>query len=99
MRQPGPQDEPRRSPVCDQGNRPAPECTPTSPRRLKGRFSQKETSMTKSSLSDMTTKRPKEPLDPALDAPLAVTPHLLEKVAGGLALAHPRIPSAFMLPR
>ena len=40
--------------------------------------------MPKSSLSDMTTKRPKEPFDPALDAPVALTPDQIEKVAGGL---------------
>jgi hypothetical protein len=42
-------------------------------------------SMAKSSLSDMTTKRPKEPFDPALDAPIALTPDQIEKVVGGLA--------------
>jgi hypothetical protein len=41
--------------------------------------------MAKSSVSDMTTKRPKEPFDPALDAPIALTPDQLEKVTGGLA--------------
>ena len=40
--------------------------------------------MAKSSVSDMTTKRPKEPFDPALDAPIALTPDELEKVVGGL---------------
>ena len=40
--------------------------------------------MAKSSVSDMTTKRPKEPFDPALDAPIALTPDQLEKVVGGL---------------
>jgi hypothetical protein len=40
--------------------------------------------MTKSSLSDVTTKRSKEPFDPALDAPIALTPDQIEKVAGGL---------------
>ena len=35
--------------------------------------------------SDMTTKRPKEPFDPALDAPISLTPDQLEKVIGGLA--------------
>jgi hypothetical protein len=48
-----------------------------------GRFSHKEMSMPKSSLSDMTTKRPKEPFDPALDAPIALTPDQLETVVGG----------------
>ena len=50
-----------------------------------GRFSQRRTSMAKSSVSDMTTKRPKEPFDPALDAPVALTPDQLEKVVGGMA--------------
>ena len=40
--------------------------------------------MAKSSVSDMTTKRPKEPFDPALDAPIALTPDQIETVAGGL---------------
>ena len=35
----------------------------------------------------MTTKRPKEPFDPALDAPIALTPDQLEKVVGGLVSA------------
>ena len=39
--------------------------------------------MPKSSLSDMTTKRLKEPFDPALDAPVALTPDQIEQVAGG----------------
>jgi hypothetical protein len=43
--------------------------------------------MSKSSLSDVTTKRSKEPFDPALDAPIALTPDQIEKVAGGLASA------------
>ena len=43
--------------------------------------------MAKSSVSDMTTKRPKEPFDPALDAPIALTPDELEKVVGGLVSA------------
>ena len=43
--------------------------------------------MAKSSVSDMTTKRPKEPFDPALDAPIALTPDQIEKVAGGLVSA------------
>ena len=43
--------------------------------------------MAKSSVSDMTTKRPKEPFDPALDAPIALTPDQLEKVVGGLVSA------------
>jgi hypothetical protein len=34
-----------------------------------------------------TTKRPKEPFDPALDAPIALTPDQLEKVTGGLVIA------------
>ena len=39
--------------------------------------------MSKSSLSD--TKRTKEPFDPSLDAPVALTPDQIEKVVGGLA--------------
>ena len=31
----------------------------------------------------MTTKRPKEPFDPALDVPIALTPDQLEQVVGG----------------
>jgi hypothetical protein len=40
--------------------------------------------MPKSSLSDKTTRRPKEPFDPALEAPVALTPDDLETVVGGL---------------
>jgi hypothetical protein len=40
--------------------------------------------MPKSSLSDKTTRRPKEPFDPALEAPVALTPDDLEAVVGGL---------------
>ena len=47
--------------------------------------------MAKSSLSEMGTKRPKESFDPALDAPVAVTPEQLESVVGGLAIARLRI--------
>ena len=43
--------------------------------------------MRKSSLSDTTTKHSKEPFDPALDAPIALTPGQIETVAGGLASA------------
>ena len=43
--------------------------------------------MANSSASDMTTKRSKEPFDPALDAPIALTPDELEKVVGGLVSA------------
>ena len=39
--------------------------------------------MAKSSVSDMTTKRPNEPFDPALDASIALTPDQLEQVVGG----------------
>jgi hypothetical protein len=46
------------------------------------------TNMPKSSLSDMTTKRPKEPFDPALDAPITLTPDQLETVVGGLVRVH-----------
>jgi hypothetical protein len=41
--------------------------------------------MPKFSLSYKTTKRPKEPFDPALDDPIALTPDQLETVVGGLA--------------
>jgi hypothetical protein len=47
--------------------------------------------MAKSSLSEKGTKRPKESFDPALDAPVAVTPDQLESVVGGLAIARLRI--------
>jgi hypothetical protein len=40
--------------------------------------------MPKSSLSDKTTRRPKEPFDPALEDPIALTPDQLETVVGGL---------------
>ncbi|WP_438276721.1 hypothetical protein [Nitrobacter sp.] len=40
--------------------------------------------MPKFSLSDMTTRRPKEPFNPALEAPIALTPDQLEAVVGGL---------------
>jgi hypothetical protein len=36
---------------------------------------------------DMTTRRPKEAFDPALDAPVALTPDQIEQVAGALASA------------
>ena len=39
--------------------------------------------MPKSSLSNMSTPRLKEPFDPALDAPIALTPDQLEQVVGG----------------
>ena len=39
--------------------------------------------MPKFSLSYKTTKRPKEPFDPALDDPIALTPDQLETVVGG----------------
>jgi hypothetical protein len=39
--------------------------------------------MPKYSLSNSTTKRPKEPFDPALEAPIALTPDQLETVVGG----------------
>ena len=47
--------------------------------------------MTKSSLSEMGTKRPKESFDPALDAPVAVTPDQLESVVGGQVITRLRI--------
>jgi hypothetical protein len=40
--------------------------------------------MPKSLLSDKTTRRPKEPFDPALEDPIALTPDHLETVVGGL---------------
>lgn len=40
--------------------------------------------MPKSSLSDKTTRRPKEPFDPALEDPIALTPDQLGTVVGGL---------------
>lgn len=40
--------------------------------------------MPKSSLSDKTTRRPKEPFDPALEDPIALTPNQLGTVVGGL---------------
>jgi hypothetical protein len=43
----------------------------------------KEMSMPKSSLSDKTARPPKEPFDPALDDPIALTPDRLETVVGG----------------
>ena len=39
--------------------------------------------MPKSLLSDKTTRRPKEPFDPALEDPVALTPDQLETVVGG----------------
>lgn len=41
--------------------------------------------MPKSLLSDKTTRRPKEPFDPALEDPIALTPGQLETVVGGQA--------------
>jgi hypothetical protein len=41
--------------------------------------------MPKSSLSDKTSKRPKEPFNPALADPVTLTPGQLEMVVGGLA--------------
>jgi hypothetical protein len=40
--------------------------------------------MPKSSLSDKTTRRPKEPFDSTLEDPIALTPDQLETVVGGL---------------
>jgi hypothetical protein len=39
--------------------------------------------MPRYSLSDKTTRRPKEPFDPALEDPIALTPDHLEMVVGG----------------
>ena len=50
--------------------------------------------MPKSSLSDKTTRRPKEPFDPALEDPIALTPDQLETVVGGLVNLRPTISSA-----
>ncbi len=41
--------------------------------------------MPKSLLSDKTARRPKEPFNPALEAPIALMPDQLEAVVGGLA--------------
>jgi hypothetical protein len=41
--------------------------------------------MPKSLLSDKTARRPKEPFNPALEDPIALTPDQLETVVGGLA--------------
>jgi hypothetical protein len=43
--------------------------------------------MPKSSLSDKTTRRPKEPFDSALEDPIALTPDQLETVVGGLVIS------------
>ena len=66
--------------------------------------------MAKSSVSDMTTKRSKEPFDPALDAPVALTPDQLEKaltpdqlekVTGGIGsgLVGPHTTAGYVPPR
>jgi hypothetical protein len=39
--------------------------------------------MPKSSPTNSTNKRPREPFDPALEAPIALTPDELEAVVGG----------------
>jgi len=44
--------------------------------------------MPKSSSSDMTTQRLKEPFDPSLDAPIALTPDQIEQVTGGFAIGY-----------
>jgi hypothetical protein len=41
--------------------------------------------MPKSLLSDKNARRPKEPFNPALEDPIALTPDQLETVVGGLA--------------
>jgi hypothetical protein len=43
--------------------------------------------MPKSSLSDKTTRRPKEPFDSTLEDPIALTPDQLETVVGGLVIS------------
>jgi hypothetical protein len=40
--------------------------------------------MSKSSLPNMSNRRAKEPFDPALEAPIALTPDQLETVVGSL---------------
>jgi len=47
-------------------------------------FTHKEIAVSKSSLPDMTKRRSKEPFNPALEAPVALTPDQLEAVVGGL---------------
>jgi len=49
--------------------------------RLNGPVNHKETSMSKSD----TTKRAKDAFDPALEAPVALTPDQLAQIAGGFA--------------
>jgi hypothetical protein len=49
-----------------------------------GRFSHKEMSMPKSLLSDKKARRLKEPFNPALEDPIALTPDQLETIVGGL---------------
>jgi len=48
--------------------------------------------MQKSSLCDKTTRRPKEPFDPALEDPIALTPDQLETVVGGLVSVVGQLP-------
>jgi hypothetical protein len=43
--------------------------------------------MPKSSLSDKTTRRPKEPFDSTLEDPIALTPDQLETVVGGFVIS------------
>ena len=47
--------------------------------------------MPKSLLSDKTTRRPKEPFDPALEDPVALTPDQLETVVGGSTTFESRV--------
>ena len=47
-------------------------------------FTHKEIAVSKSSLPDMTKRRSKEPFNPALEAPVALTPDQLEAVVGSL---------------
>ena len=48
--------------------------------------------MPKSSLCDKATRRPKEPFNPALEDPIALTPDQLETVVGGFVSAVGQLP-------
>jgi hypothetical protein len=50
--------------------------------------------MSKSLLSEKTASRPKEPFNPALEDPIALTPDLLETVVGGLAKVEGQVRSS-----
>jgi hypothetical protein len=49
-------------------------------------FTHKETFMPKSTRPAHTIRRPKDPFDPALEAPVVLTPDQLEAVVGSLGL-------------